>query len=488
MNYRLLWVVSGFFIGVVFRSFFNFGWAGIGLITVLALAFASQKYFILALICLGTVLGVARYEIKDQSQLPGNHRLPGNREMFEAVIIDEPDERENYVRYVVEYEGVKILITARALLKFEYGDLIKIDGKIKRVENFTNPDGVTFDWQSYLGKDEIYYEVAFPTISLIEHGHGNYLREKLFALKRVFLNKLTRTITEPEASLAGGLVVGAKDSLGKEWLDKFRQAGLIHMVVLSGYNLSIVALAVMWFFRKFLSHNKSLIAGIVAIILFAIMTGGSSTVLRASVMAILGYLAQATGRVSTVSRALVIAAFLMVLLNPKVLVFDTGFQLSFLATLGLIYLEPLIAKWNWIKRLPETILGLKFREIASATLGAQIAVLPLILYTFGNFSIYSFPVNLLVLPIVPTTMLLVFLTGLIGLFFLPLAIPFAWISYILLTYMTSLVNLVSKLPLANLEIAHFPIVLTMLLYAGLIYLVLKLHKKEEHLAVSPPSA
>jgi len=94
----------------------------------------------------------------------------------------------------------------------------------------------------------------------------------------------------------------------------------------------------------------------------------------------------------------------------------------------------------------------------------------------------------LVLPIVPTTMLLIFLAGLIGLFFIPLALPFAWIAYALLAYMIGLVTLVSRLPLASLTFSNVPLALVLILYAILIWFVVKFHKKEEHLAASPLSA
>jgi competence protein ComEC len=260
------------------------------------------------------------------------------------------------------------------------------------------------------------------------------------------------------------------------------------MVVLSGYNITIVALSIMWLFSKFLSKRTSIIAGVISIILFAMMVGGGATVVRASVMAILGLLAQASGRTSQVARALVIAALLMVAINPKLLVFDIGFQLSFLATLGLIYLEPIFKPhFTW---LPERLAWLPIREIASATLGAQLAVFPLILYTFGNFSVYAFPVNMLVLPLVPTAMLLVFLVGIlvpIPLISL-LAWPIAWITYALLAYMIGLVRLVSHLPFASLQFDNVPLAIVLILYAFIVFLVIKFHKKEQHLATRSPSA
>ena len=127
---------------------------------------------------------------------------------------------------------------------------------------------------------------------------------------------------------------------------------------------------------------------------------------------------------------------------------------------------------------------LEFRAVASATLAAQAVVFPLILYTFGNFSLYAFPINMLVLPLVPLSMLLVFLTGLVGLassLIPPLVIlakPLAWLAYLVLAYFTGLVNLVAHLPLANLKFSHVPFAIPLICYAALIYFAFRFKQIE----------
>ncbi|HEY4504643.1 MAG TPA: ComEC/Rec2 family competence protein [Candidatus Paceibacterota bacterium] len=476
MNQKLPWVFSGFFLGVLIGSFLVFGWVLPVFILLLAVFCAclwlifsrEQIYFLSAVFLLAMSVGVARLEWSgtDRNITPSGDQ---------AIVIDEPTAGENSVRYVTQIGETKVLIVTGSDTHFKYGDVLKYFGKIKPVSD------------TYLNKDDIYYEMVFPKLALINKGEGNWLQARLFVVKNWFNANIARLVPEPESSLAGGLVLGAKESLGKDLLNKFRVAGLVHIVVLSGYNITIVALSIMWLFSKFLSKRTSVVAGIVSIILFAIMVGAGATVIRASVMAILGLLAQVSGRTSEVARALVIAALLMVAINPKLLVFDIGFQLSFLATLGLIYLEPIFKPhFSW---LPNRVLWFPIRDIASATLGAQLAVFPLILYTFGNFSVYAFPLNMLVLPLVPTVMLLVFLVGvLVPIPFLSLlAYPIAWVTYALLAYMIALVRLVAHLPFASLQFDNVPIFLIMIIYAGLIYLVLKFNKKEQHLGVGSPS-
>ena len=253
-------------------------------------------------------------------------------------------------------------------------------------------------------------------------------------------------------------MVGAKQSLGDELQEDFRKTGIIHIVVLSGYNVTIVAEAIMRFFA-FLPHMFSLSLGAISIIFFAILTGGSATIVRASMMALFVLLARATGRTQTITRALFIAGFLMLLHNPKILVFDSSFQLSFTATLALIYLAPKIEKHFHL--LPTRF---QLREFAVATVATQIFVLPMILYKMGTLSLVALPVNLLILVFVPITMLFGFITGMLGFVSTIISLPFAFITNALLTYQLKVVDIFASLPVAAIEINYFPIWIAVLIY------------------------
>ena len=133
---------------------------------------------------------------------------------------------------------------------------------------------------------------------------------------------------EPHSAFLGGITIGAREGLPESLQEKFRTTGVAHIVALSGYNITIVAETIM-LFLSFLPQYLAIGGGVIGVILFAIMTGASATVLRASIMALLALTARATGRIYTVSWALFLVGFFMVLQNPKILRFDTSFQLSF---------------------------------------------------------------------------------------------------------------------------------------------------------------
>ncbi|MFQ5661721.1 MAG: ComEC/Rec2 family competence protein [Candidatus Paceibacteria bacterium] len=477
MKQNFLYVfIGGFAVGVLFRSFFNLGLSfSIFLIAlsgaIFFLHFTSQqgpsllkqkgRSFLAAFFILAASLGVLRFDAADLNKgNPALDEVVGQEVVLEGIIVDEPDERENNTRLIVNFIDTdsKAIITADIHPRFSYGDTINIKGELRKPKNFVDEDGDTFDYVSYLGKDDIFYQMFYPQLELIESGGGNPVKRTLFAFKRAFLEKVGRVIPDPQSSLLGGLVVGAKQSLGEELQEDFRKTGIIHIVVLSGYNVTIVAEAIMRFF-SFLPYAFGVSIGAVAIIFFAIMTGASATIVRASMMAILVLLARSTGRTYAITRALFIAGFFMILHNPKILVFDSSFQLSFTATLALIYLAPKIEKHFHL--VPTKW---QLREFAVATVATQIFVLPMILYKMGMLSLVALPVNLLILMFVPLTMLFGFITGMIGFVSTIFSLPFAFITNALLTYQLKVVDIFASLPFAAVEINYFPIWIAVLVY------------------------
>jgi competence protein ComEC len=164
-------------------------------------------------------------------------------------------------------------------------------------------------------------------------------------------------------------------------------------------------------------------------------------------MGSLALLAKHWGRLSKIGNIIVLTIVTMLLLNPKILLYDLGFQLSILSTLGLIYFSPVIEKY--FRKLPEKF-GL--RDNITATLSATALTAPLIIYNFGRQSIISLPVNLLVLPAIPIAMLLGFIMLIIGTISFPMAQVFGYISYAPLKYIMSIINQAAMLPLTSINL------------------------------------
>ena len=156
----------------------------------------------------------------------------------------------------------------------------------------------------------------------------------------------------------------------------------------------------------------------------------------------------------------------MILINPFILVYDVSFQLSFIATVAVIFVAPKVEKYfQWVTT------KFKLRDIFSVTCAVYIFVLPFILYKMGNLSIVALPANILILPFIPWTMGLGFLTGLAGMISHILAAPVGFISELLLRYELGVISFFANLPFAAFSIANFPLILTLLTYTYFMYML-----------------
>jgi len=172
-----------------------------------------------------------------------------------------------------------------------------------------------------------------------------------------------------------------------------------------------------------------------------------ASAIRAATMGLLALFSQIIGRLSRSLNPLLFVASLMILINPKILVSDIGFQLSFLAVLGIIYLSPFFQKlFSWLPNF------FQIRNSASMTMAAYLMTLPLIVYSFGNLSLVAIVVNVLVLPIVPLIMMSGLLTGILGIIFLPLGRIAGWLTWMFLSYLISVIKFFVQFDFASLAI------------------------------------
>lgn len=382
-----------------------------------------------------------------------------------GFISDEPlvkDFNQSFTFYTPDMD-MKIRVQTDRYGEYVFGDELRIVGRLIPPRNFKSNGGRTFDYVHYLLKDDIYFEMKKPSIEKISQQKKWSVRGKLFSLKHSFLENIKRVLGEPHAALAGGLVVGEKNALGKKLLEEFRVVGLIHIIVLSGYNITIVADSIRRVL-SFLPRVYGIILGGCGICAFGILVGGGATVMRSCIMAIIALTAEMFRRDYNVARALLIAGLIMLFENPLILLYDPSFQLSFLATLGLILLSS-----RFEKRLGFITERLGLRGLVASTCATQVFVSPYILYMMGQLSLIGMLVNILVLPIIPLTMLMVFLTGACGFISTTLSYIPGWIAHFLLSYELFIVNIFSHVPYASLEVPRFPFWVVLLCYT--IYLL-----------------
>ncbi len=474
--------VIGFMSGIVCRSFVFLSWPSllflglIGFVGALSyLRWRRTVYVLVAIFCISASLGILRASFVSH---PSAHLMQSLNSEVQVTgkVLGSADIRESNQRITIEtMDGDRLLVVASLSTQVRHGESVKAVGILEAPQPFDADGERVFRYDRYLAKDGVFgilkdahVEIAGARRGLIDHVLG-FCTD----LKDRFIEGLQNALPEPHASLAGGMLFGGKQGLGKELMNAFTAVGLVHIVVLSGYNIMIIAEAILRLL-SFLPRRTALIVSALGIVLFVITAGAGSAAVRAGIMACIALFARVTGRTYDALRALGVAVVFMLLLNPLLLAFDPGLQLSIAATLGLILGAPLVeSRLLFVKHL-------FLREIVATTIAAQVFVLPLLLYQTGNLSILALPANVLVLPFVPLAMALSFVGGAVGILLPWLAPLVALPSYVVLGYIVLLTEFFAGLPFAKVITPTFPFSFVIGMYTLLGVAVWKLKQTSLH--------
>ena len=274
------------------------------------------------------------------------------------------------------------------------GDRLRLNARIELAEDFEG-----FAYREYLARQGV-GAIARARGAEVEPGSGG-LAAAFAAVRGVMLAGLQGGVPEPEAALGAGILLGVRAAIAPEINDAFATAGLTHVVAISGWNIAIVVAIVMAMVRPLgRTHGGRWTTALVAagtVGAYVVLTGASPSVVRASLMAGAMLLGRLGGSRAHATSALCLAALVMLLAAPAVL-WDVGFQLSLLATAGLVWfgrsIESRLSRWPaWL------------REPVALTIAAQLTTLPVILVNFERLSLVAPISNVLVVPLVPLAML-----------------------------------------------------------------------------------
>jgi competence protein ComEC len=288
-----------------------------------------------------------------------------------------------------------------------------------------------------------------------------------------FANGIREAIREPEASLGSGFLLGQKTALPEKLDQELRLLGLTHIVVASGYNLSILVRYARRLFEKVSRFTSLAVSGFL-VFAFANVTGFSPSMTRASLITGLSLLAWYYGRKFHPLVLLPFSAAVTVVINPAYAWGDIGWLLSFSSFIGVIMFSPLIHKYFWGDKKPGNI-----RQVFIETTSAQLLTLPLIAYVFGQYSPLALLANVLILPLIPLAMGLTFVAGVGGLLTRVFAPAIGWPAESLMRYMTTVVDKLAQQPLASTEI-KFTITTAIVSYIGIFIATVYLWRRTGH--------
>jgi len=464
--------VAGTFLGfILLESEFNLplAFVSIGLIPLPLLFLARQhrKLIVLISLCLIIFLSGA---FRFQSSLPPDDesclQFYNDRGTVEikGLVDRDPEIRDKTTRLRLSAGEIKLSgkwqkVSGTTLLfvprysTYSYGDVLQVRGELE-----TPPQLDDFDYEKYLAHQEIYSIMFYPEIEILETGKGSKPLEWIYSLRNRLSQTLAEVLPEPPASLAQGIILGMRGNIPSSVKADFVHTGTAHLLAISGLHLSIVAgillsLGIWLFGRKGYIYIWLALG---AIWLYALLTGMHPPVLRAAIMASLFLTAELLGRQRSAITALVFAAAIMVGISPQVL-WTASFQMSFTAMAGLIFIFPLIQSLG--RKAVSAVLGESGAAVAianfitdsfSVSLGAIIAVWPLIAHYFGIISWVAPLATFVALPALPGIILAGTLAGVLGLIVLPVAQVIAWLAWLFASYMLLVVKVFADIsPIAE---------------------------------------
>ncbi|MFC2007560.1 DNA internalization-related competence protein ComEC/Rec2 [Chloroflexota bacterium] len=470
----LIYISCAWLAGIWLGSIFYFSPALIltGIIPLPLLFFIRQrrKTTILVSIALFALFTAATCSYSSQHKVDESSlRFYNDRGIvtIRGMVAQDPEVRDKSTHLNFSVTGIKlddswntvagnILIFVPRYPEYRYGDVLQTTGKLETPGQLDD-----FDYRGYLAHQGIYTTMLYPEIATLERGRGFKPLALVYALRNNMAQTMARVLPEPQASLGQAIILGIRGNIPPLLKTDFIRSGTAHLLAISGLHLSIIAgillSAGIWLFGRRYYLYIWLALGIIW--LYTMLTGMHPPIVRGAIMASLFLTAELLGRQRSALTALTFAAAIMTGVSPYILA-DASFQLSFLAMAGLVFFFPAFRTLG--RKAVQTAIGEEGAAAAianiatdslSATMAALVAVWPVIAYYFGIISLVGPLATFLLLPALPGIIITGALTGLLGLFALPVAQVMGWLTYVFLLYMTTVVSGLAIPSLSSIEVS-----------------------------------
>ncbi len=339
--------------------------------------------------------------------------------------------------------------------EYHYGERVKITGRVKVIAARARLE------ESYL--------LSYPEIESSEATANKGITGLAIGLKNRLKEVYQQSLPSPLAGILAGIVLGDKSLIPYQFWQILKQTGTLHIMVASGMNIALFSGTVLSWLTLFSKRKPALIFLFIVIWFYSLMTGFQSPIVRAAIMASLVYICQFLGREAEGGRVLWLTGGIMLFFNPLWL-WDLGFQLSFLATAGLVYVQPKLEKIRfWLFK----------SESFSSSLASQLSTLPILVLSFGQLNLISPLINLAVLWTVPLLLQGGMIVGGLGLGSLKLGQLAACLLYPLLFYLEKILNLLSEVKIFQYRFPRLDWWLAVVYY-GFLIMILKGLPKSDH--------
>ena len=489
----LFYFCLAFIGGIFLNSFLNFPLSYILLISLFGIFmfFISfflrerNKIFIFGFLVLSLTVGMLRGEMVD-SRIAKNELLKFNDTKDKITILgtisSEPEERKNYLRFEVRAKNIykqeevsnaggKVIVYTHKPNNYHYGEMLEMKGFLESPPVFED-----FNYKKYLLEKGIYSVMRYPEIKVVGEDKRSAIYRTILSFRTKSREVIYKNLSPPQSLILASIILGDKSKLSDNLKEKLNKAGVRHITAVSGMHVVILTSILMAFLIGLgFWRGQAFYLTLIFIFFFIALTGFQPSGVRAGIMGGILLLAQKFGRPYAGFRALVFTAFLMLAFNP-LLRYSVGFQLSFLATSGIIFLYPTLKKW--LKFIPEESF-LNLRSILAMTFSAQLLTFPILIYNFGYISLVSPITNILILPVLPPLMGLGFLASISGIVFPLLGKVLFWPCWLILTYMSKIIDWFSQFSFSSLVIENISWYWLVVSYLLLVSFVWWIKKREK---------
>ncbi len=387
---------------------------------------------------------------------------------LDGVIDADPDVRDTYINLRINADRLTlpdrssrpiagvVLVRPSRPAEFQYGDRVRVTGQLT-----APPEFATFNYADYLARQGVYSLIDRPQVKVLARDQGSPILSAIYAFRTHAYLVIQQILPEPQASLLSGILLGIDAGLPESVQNNFRVTGTSHIIAISGYNIVILIGIFSTITVGLVGRRRAFYIIVIGLMAYAIMVGGSASVVRATIMGILLLWAEHIGRPYAAPNALFASGIVMTFVDPNTL-FDVGFQLSFMATLGLmVYARPFaqsthaflarLFNRDWARWLVDIL-----NDALLVTLAAQVTTLPLLMYYFRQISTVALIVNPLVLPAQSGVMTFGLLALAVGLLSIPLGQIAAWTAWPWLTWTLGIIGLFARVPFASIPLEFVP--------------------------------
>ncbi len=408
------------------------------------------------------------------------YQIPQENIEVTGLIIDEPKKDDKKITlkiksemisspYICLVDGYTIVNIFDTTLDLNYGDKVQIIGDLKKVYGASNPQ--EFDYSKYLKKEGVFSSISADKITVIEKNTLKDFNYNLIEIRKGLLSSLYNSIPKESASVIGSLVFGAKATpVPKDIRDDFTNLGLAHVLAASGMQITLIMTTGLLLIRLSKINKLLGICLIIPVIIFYMfLTGLPPSILRAGILNIIILLVQYKRENADTYKVLFLVSFGIIIFNP-ISLFDIGFQFSVLATFGLLYVSKIMEE-------KLIFLPLVISATVSMIISAQIMVLPLQLYYFGQYSLIFLPANLLASLFVDLLTYLSIITLIIGQIVPFISNIFGTILFYILSLFIGLIDYLSLIPF-SVSYVKKPEIATVLIFYILIFIIAEFLKEE----------